>query len=173
MIFKPLICAISLLWLTAPQAVAQESDMVGRLIGVWVGEGIVSPRGFDAPIKIRCKVKGERVADLQVKFAGRCATTSGAGAFSLRVAQDQDGQIFAAKIRLSGTGNDVDFKGRRVGEGMVLKQGEPLVQGARVLASEVTLMLPLNGDIRMTNDLTDQNSGVQAQSLKIRFVLQK
>ncbi|NOX72642.1 MAG: hypothetical protein GXP03_03115 [Alphaproteobacteria bacterium] len=173
MSIRPLLLAIVIASASAFPSLAQESDLVGRLVGVWVGEGTVRPRGFDAPEKIRCKVKGERMADFQVRFAGRCATTSGAAAFRLRVAQDQAGQVFAAKIRLSSTEADVDFKGPRTGEGMVLAQIEPLEQGARLLASEILLMLPLNGDIRMTNDVTDQNSGEQAQSLDIRFVRQK
>jgi hypothetical protein len=152
---------------------AQQNDLVGRFVGVWVGEGTVRPRGFDDPEKIRCKVKGERMADLQIRFAGRCATTSGAGAFKLRVAQDKTGQVFAAKIRLSNTEDDVEFKGPRTGEGMVLAQIEPMQQGTRLLAAEILLELPPDGDIRMTNDVTDQNSGEQAQSLDIRFVRQK
>jgi hypothetical protein len=173
MTFRPLLLALVLAQFGVLPSLAQENDLVGRLVGVWVGEGFVRPRGFDEPETIRCKVKGVLLAELQVRFAGRCATTSGAAGFKLRVAQDQAGQMFAAKIQLSNSGNDVDFRGPRTGDSMVLGQVMPLEQGARLLASEILLMLPLNGDIRMTNDVTDQISGEQAQSLDIRFIRQQ
>jgi hypothetical protein len=166
-----LICTILLAALMPPLPAVAE-DFVQRFLGVWVGKGLVRPSGFGAPEKVRCKVKGTLMTPNQVSFAGRCATTSGATAFQLLVAQDETGLLFAAKIRLSAVMTEVDFKGRNEGGQIELLQVEPIEQKERLLTSKVTLSFPQVANIKMTDDITDLNSGQSAQSLEILFVRQ-
>lgn len=149
--------------------IARAEDIVQRFVGVWVGEGQVRPQGFDEVQKIRCKVTGERMSEVQISYAGRCATTTGVGTFRLLLAQDATGKRYAAKMQFSTGKADVEFKGQVAGDTITLLQTKELAQNNRVLLSEITLDLPLGKDITMTNNVTDQVSGETAQSLEIRF----
>ncbi len=151
---------------------AMAKDVVQRFLGVWVGQGLVRPNGFDALEKVRCKVKGTLTAPTQVSFVGRCATTSGATAFGLFVAQDETGLLFAAKIQISAVATEVDFKGRNEDGQIQLLQVSPVQQEDRLLTSKVTLSFPQAREMKMTDDITDLNSGETAQSLEILFVRQ-
>jgi hypothetical protein len=164
--------AVMVCTFASPNLVLAE-DIVARMVGVWVGQGTVRPRGFDAPEKIRCKVVGEKLSEVEVKFAGRCATASGTGAFRLFVAQDIGGSRFAARIRLSNAKDALDFKGSLGGDTIVLKQNEVVEQKDRKVLATITLKIPEGMDIEMTNDIVDQNSGETAQSLAIQFTRQK
>lgn len=165
------LCMFLLSRVILPEA-ARAEDMVQRFVGIWVGEGTVRPHGFDQPEKIRCKVIGERMSGVQISFAGRCATTSGAGTFRLLLAQDETGTQYAAKMQFSTGKADVEFTGRVVGDTITLLQTKALMQDNRLLLSEITLNLPPGLAITMTNTVTDQTTGEAAQSLEIRFVRQ-
>ena len=156
---------LALLGLTQP---AHAEDVLQKFIGVWVAEGWVRPHGFDAPEKIRCKVKGSRMSNLQISFAGRCATTSGARAFRLLIAQDAAGQRFAAKVKVSMSGADIEYAGIKQAKQIVLTQETPVESGPRLLVSEITLDMA-DETIGMRNLLTDQNTDKQMQSLEITF----
>lgn len=148
-------------------------DIVARMVGVWVGQGVVRPRGFDAPEKIRCKVIGKKLSDVEVRFSGRCATTSGAGAFRLFIAQDETGSLFAARVRFSGAKSALEFNGDISADKITLLQDNAVAQGDRLVLATLSLLIPKDGDIEMINDIVDLNSGEIAQSLNIKFVRRK
>jgi len=151
---------------------ASAEQIVERMVGVWVGEGTVRPHGLDDPEKIRCKVNGELLSEVQVKFAGRCATASGAGGFRLLVAQNEAGSLFAAQVRFANSSADIDFKGDISEEKITLSQVKSIEESKRRLRSSLDLVVPQDADISLVNTVTDLDSGEQAQSLKILFVRQ-
>ncbi len=144
-------------------------ELLSGFVGVWVGEGTVRPSGFDAPQKIRCKVKGKRMSALQISFAGRCATTSGAGAFGLLIATNGSGENYAAKVLLSLSNAEVDFSGENVGRTITLTQREPIRNRGRLLTSVITLTLENDGMIGFINQVTDIEKNQQQQALEVNF----
>jgi hypothetical protein len=145
------------------------TELLSSFVGVWVGEGTVRPTGFDAPQKIRCKVQGKRMSALQISFAGRCATTSGAGAFGLLIASNKSGQNFAAKVLLSQSNAEVDFSGERADRVLTLTQIEPVRTQGRLLTSVIILRLAKDGLINFANHVTDVEKDLQEQAFSVIF----
>ncbi|NOX41325.1 MAG: hypothetical protein GXP05_12700 [Alphaproteobacteria bacterium] len=145
------------------------TELLSGFVGAWVGEGTVRPSGFDAPQKIRCKVEGKRTSPLQISFAGRCATTSGAGALGLLIATNKSGKNYAAKVLLSPSDAEVDFSGKNVGRTITLTQREPIRNRGRLLTSVITLTLENDGMIGFINQVTDIEKNQQQQALEVIF----
>lgn len=141
---------------------------ISVLSGVWVGNGTVRPNGFDDPVVVRCKVKGELQSQVQALFEGRCATTEGAGAFRLMIAQDKNGETFAAKM--GGADAMLDFKGHAVKHTIVLDQQAPTENHGRTLTSRITLETGVDGKIAFTTEVRDVNSGQTQRAFVVQFV---
>ena len=148
-------------------SLAMAEDVVSRFLGIWVGEGQVRPNGFDDPEKTRCKVSGAEMTPMQISFAGRCATASGAGGFRLLLAQDAEGRLFAASARLGDGGEPYAFSGR-IDEGRIeLRQtGE---SGPAELSSVIFLTFPDENRIGMRMRTSNSASGEHADSLDLLF----
>ena len=167
---SPLLLAATLLASAAP---VMAGNFTSRLVGVWKAEGLVRQQGFGDEEKVRCRMVGRSVDDVQVNLEGKCATSRGAAKFKLFVAQDKSGKTFAALARLSTKKELVSLAGKRVGDVVTLTAKEPLQQGSRALSSTLTLTVPQAGDIKMTNVLTDAQSGDKAQSLTLTLIRKK
>ena len=150
----------------APQLEAGVS--VSIFSGVWIGNGTVRPHGFDDQVAVRCKVTGELDSQHQAVFAGRCATTEGAGEFRMIIAQDAKGNTFAAKL-LSGE-NTLDFKGKAVENTILLDQQTPSESLGRMLTSRITLETGTKGVIAFTNEVRDVESGETKRAFVVEFI---
>jgi len=150
-------------------APVQALDIVSRFVGVWVGNGLVRPNGFDASVAVRCRIQGDRISATQVRFAGRCATTNGSGTFAMMIAQDSIGRVFAAKGQFAQTGGWVDFSGTGDENSIVLIQKKPLLRGDEHWLSEIALGLLSDGRISFDNNLSDISSGRKALSFSVVF----
>jgi hypothetical protein len=166
---KYLIVLFTLVLAASPLHADPVTGTVAKFLGSWVGEGKVRAKGFGAEEVIRCEADGEQMNDAQISFAGRCATTGGSGAFRIFLAQDADGKVFVAKIKLSGSERMVDFAGKGIGDNIVLKQKKPLMRGEREVLSEITLALPETGEIILTDMLTDLENDEQTDALSLTF----
>jgi len=160
-----LIFPILVIWMAA--TAVQAEDITGRLVGVWIGEGVVRPNGFDAPEKIRCRMVGRAKTEQQVNLKGKCATTSGAARFKLMLAQDVTGKVFAAKGGFLRQKALLSLSGIRVGDVVTLNAKEPVQNGDRLLTTRLTLTVPLGKNFKMTNIVTDKATGERATSLAL------
>jgi len=161
--------AVSLFFALAYSPPLQASDVVSRFLGVWVGEGLVRPHGFDPQVVVRCRIKGTKMNATQINFAGRCATPSGSGAFNLMIAQDPSGRVFSAKGKFAQVVDWVDFSGTGNKNAVVLKQKKPISQGNFRWMSEITLTFQSDGVILFYNNLSDKKSGKQTLSFSVSF----
>lgn len=148
---------------------ALAENVVGQLIGNWEGAGQVRPQGFGQAQKIRCKVTGVKNSELQVTFAGRCATSAGAGKFKIAIAQDSFGRRVAAKIRFSTSPDDVEFSGEIEGSYIVMHNNNAQGLGLRSIVSEIHLDLTENNTLIMQSLVTDVVNGEQSEALLLTF----
>ncbi len=164
------ILALSAILIAAPLHAA---GLLPSFLGHWTGDGYLKPPRSDSRQKIRCKVEGHEMSDMQISFAGRCATTSGAGGFRLLIASDASGRNFAARASLANREGQVAYAGRAEENTIALVQSEPLIERGRTLTSTLRLTVVDGGDILLENPIVDLADNAVVQELSIRFVRQE
>lgn len=145
------------------------AEILDRFVGVWNAEGTVRLNGFNTPEKIKCRIVGNSPSGAQVNLEGKCATSAGNTKFSLFIAQDAAGKVFAAKARYAASAAFVDLTGSRNANAVHLSTKQLVQTDDRLLGSALVLTVQDDATVLMVNTVTDQVTRETAQSLVLRL----
>lgn len=144
-------------------------DLSDLFEGQWTGNGTIRPNGFDAPEKARCKVAGTRLASGAARFAGRCATVSGSGAFGMTIRLVPGTGRYEGEARLPDLVQPVRLNGTARGRTLTLTMAKPLKQDGRTVTGRIEIRFSGGNSMNMMQTARDVATGERARAVSMVF----